>query len=74
MASPMQCLMAEDGPGDAGEMNNVGNAPFQGPGKAECRHILAVLNHVGGSRTKAAKITGIGRKTLHRKQKAFDLV
>jgi DNA-binding NtrC family response regulator len=33
----------------------------------ERQHIQAVLRHVEGSRTKAASILGIGRKTLYRK-------
>ena len=33
----------------------------------ERRHILAVLEAVGGQRTRAAEILGVDRKTLYRK-------
>jgi transcriptional regulator of acetoin/glycerol metabolism len=34
-------------------------------------HILAVLDEVGGNRTKAAAVLGIGSATLFRKLKAY---
>jgi two-component system NtrC family response regulator len=43
------------------------NAPFQPLKEVERQHILAVLDYVKGSRTRAAEILGIGRKTLYRK-------
>ena len=33
----------------------------------ERRHILAVLEQLGGNRTEAAKVLGLDRKTLYRK-------
>lgn len=39
--------------------------------RIEKDHILLVLEAVGGNRTQAAKILGIGRKTLQRKLKAY---
>lgn len=45
--------------------------PFQSLEEVERSHIRAVLNYVDGSRTKAAEILGIGRKTLYRKLKSF---
>lgn len=42
-------------------------APFLPLKEVERQHILAVLQYVGGSRTRAAEILGIGRKTLYRK-------
>ena len=41
--------------------------PFLSLKAVERQHILAVLQYVGGSRTRAAEILGIGRKTLYRK-------
>jgi len=41
--------------------------PFLPLRDVERQHILAVLQFVGGSRTRAAEILGIGRKTLYRK-------
>jgi transcriptional regulator with PAS, ATPase and Fis domain len=38
----------------------------------EKRHLLSVLDATGGNRTKAAKILGIGLKTLRRKLKEFQ--
>jgi len=38
----------------------------------ERQHILAVLQYAEGSRTRAAKILGIGRKTLYRKLQALS--
>jgi two-component system NtrC family response regulator len=46
---------------------STSNAPFQPLREVERQHILAVLQFVGGSRTRAAEILGIGRKTLYRK-------
>ncbi len=43
------------------------NSPFLSLKELERQHILAVLHFVGGSRTRAADILGIGRKTLYRK-------
>lgn len=40
--------------------------------EVEKRHLLTVLDAVGGNRTKAAKILGIGLKTLRRKLKEFQ--
>jgi two-component system NtrC family response regulator len=56
------------------ELNRPGlegrdDAPFLPLEEIERQHIQAVLRHVGDSRTKAAKILGIGRKTLYRKLK-----
>ncbi len=39
----------------------------------ERQHILAVLQYVGGNRTRAAEILGIGRKTLYRKLHSLSL-
>jgi len=39
----------------------------------ERRHILHVLNHADGNQTVAAKLLGIGRNTLARKLKKYDL-
>lgn len=47
-------------------------APFLSLDEVERQHILAVLNYVGGSRTRAADILGIGRKTLYRKLKTLQ--
>jgi two-component system NtrC family response regulator len=41
--------------------------PFLSLQEVEGQHILSVLQFVGGSRTRAAEILGIGRKTLYRK-------
>jgi two-component system, NtrC family, response regulator len=46
--------------------------PFQSLDEVERQHILAVLNYVNGSRTQAADILGIGRKTLYRKLKLLQ--
>lgn len=46
--------------------------PFQPLDEVERQHILAVLNYVEGSRTRAADILGIGRKTLYRKLKTLQ--
>jgi two-component system NtrC family response regulator len=57
----------------------VGGAPQPRDGvsflclrEVERQHILAVLEYVKGSRTKAAEILGIGRKTLYRKLQALE--
>ncbi len=47
------------------------NGPFLSLKAMERQHILAVLHFVGGSRTRAAEILGIGRKTLYRKLQAL---
>jgi Nif-specific regulatory protein len=39
----------------------------------EKRHILRVLDHVGGNQTVAAKLLGIGRNTLARKLKRYGM-
>ena len=41
--------------------------PFLPLKSVEQQHIMAVLQYVDGSRTRAAEILGIGRKTLYRK-------
>ena len=43
------------------------DAPFLPLREIERQHIMAVLQYAGGSRTRAAEILGIGRKTLYRK-------
>ncbi len=48
------------------------NAPFPPLKEVERQHILAVMHYVGGSRTHAAEILGIGRKTLYRKLQALS--
>ena len=40
--------------------------------EVERRHILRVLQAVGGNRTLAAKILGLDRKTLYRKLERFE--
>jgi two-component system NtrC family response regulator len=47
--------------------------PFQTLQEIEREHILKVLDYVNGHRTKAAKILGVGRKTLYRKIQALNL-
>lgn len=49
-----------------------GSTPFQTLEELERQHIQAVLNYVNGSRTRAAEILGIGRKTLYRKLKTLQ--
>jgi Nif-specific regulatory protein len=49
-------------------------APFQTLEAAERAHILAVLRHVDGNQSHAAKILGIGRNTLARKLRGFGPV
>ena len=39
----------------------------------EKKHILTILSRMNGNRTQAAKVLGIGRKTLQRKLKAYQL-
>ncbi len=48
------------------------SAPFLPLREIERQHIQAVLQFVGGSRTRAAEILGIGRKTLYRKLQALS--
>lgn len=47
-----------------------GGSPFLPLREVERQHIQAVLEFVEGSRTQAAEILGIGRKTLYRKLKS----
>jgi two-component system NtrC family response regulator len=47
--------------------------PFQSLQEIEREHILKVLDYVNGHKTKAAKILGIGRKTLYRKIQELNL-
>lgn len=47
------------------------DSPFLPLKEVERQHILAVLQFSGGSRTRAAEILGIGRKTLYRKLQAL---
>ncbi|GAB6908130.1 Type 4 fimbriae expression regulatory protein PilR [Desulfosarcina cetonica] len=49
------------------------DGPFLSLKALERQHILAVLQYVGGSRTRAAEILGIGRKTLYRKLQQLSL-
>jgi two-component system NtrC family response regulator len=49
------------------------NQPFQTLQGIERGHILKVLDYVNGHKTKAAKILGIGRKTLYRKIQELNL-
>lgn len=52
----------------AGRLSATTSAePFLPLRDVERQHILAVLQYVEGSRTRAAEILGIGRKTLYRK-------
>jgi two-component system NtrC family response regulator len=48
------------------------NGPFLPLKEIERQHIMAVLHFVNGSRTRAADILGIGRKTLYRKLQALS--
>jgi len=57
---------------------SVGHAPdTDGPidtlAEVERRHILAVMARVGGHRSQAARLLGIGRNTLTRKLKQYGL-
>jgi two-component system NtrC family response regulator len=49
------------------DVQTAEGSPFLPLREVERQHIQAVLRHVEGSRTKAASILGIGRKTLYRK-------
>jgi two-component system NtrC family response regulator len=49
------------------------NQPFQTLQELEREHILKVLDYVNRHKTKAAKILGIGRKTLYRKIQELNL-
>ena len=46
-------------------------APLPTLEQQEKRYILRVMDHVGQNRTQAARILGIGRKTLYRKLRSF---
>lgn len=46
-------------------------SPFPTMDQSEKKLILQVMNYVGNNRTKAAKILGVGRKTLYRKLKTL---
>lgn len=48
------------------------DGPFHTLQEMERQHILTVLELVKGSRTRAAEILGIGRKTLYRKLKRLE--
>ncbi len=48
------------------------DTPFLPLEEVEKRHIQRVLKYVDGSRSKAAEILGIGRKTLYRKLKSME--
>jgi two-component system NtrC family response regulator len=54
-----------------GGTNGGVDKPFLPLKEVERQHILAVLQFVQGSRTRAAEILGIGRKTLYRKLQAL---
>ena len=47
--------------------------PFQSLQEIEREHILKVLDYVNGHKVNAAKILGIGRKTLYRKIQTLNL-
>jgi two-component system NtrC family response regulator len=49
------------------------DAPFYSLAEMEKGHIQRVLRYVGGNRAKAAEILGIGRKTLYRKLKSYEV-
>lgn len=49
------------------------NTPFPSIEQNEKRLILQVMNYVGHNRTQAAKVLGIGRKTLYRKLKEYGI-
>jgi two-component system NtrC family response regulator len=57
-----------------GALNKGGSSdqPFPSLQEVECEHILRVLSFVGGRKAEAAKILGIGRKTLYRKLQELD--
>jgi DNA-binding NtrC family response regulator len=46
-------------------------APAATLAEVERRHILEVLTRSGGNRTRAARVLGIHRRTLHRKLKRY---
>jgi two-component system NtrC family response regulator len=52
--------------------DDVQSKPFLTLAELEKTHVLRVLKHVKGSRTQAAHILGIGRKTLYRKLQEYD--
>ncbi len=54
--------------------SSTANGPFLPLKEIERQHILAVIEYVNGSRTRAAQILGIGRKTLYRKLQALETV
>jgi two-component system NtrC family response regulator len=47
--------------------------PFFSLAEMEKDHIQRVLRYVGGNRVKASEILGIGRKTLYRKLKSYEM-
>lgn len=51
------------------------SGPAKGPSMKELEReaIVSTLKSVGGNRRKAAKILGIGERTLYRKIKEYDL-
>ena len=56
-----------------GTMNKRSSGlPFQSLREVEREHILRVLSFVDGRKAEAAKILGIGRKTLYRKLQELD--
>jgi len=72
--SSMQVSSSEEyRPSDFEPENSLSDASASWPlAKIEQFHILRVLETLDNNRTKAAKILGIGRKTLHRKLKSYD--
>ena len=58
--------------GEKGEVSRH-DQPFLPLKAVEQQHIRAVLRYVNGSRTRAADILGIGRKTLYRKLQDMNL-
>ena len=62
-------------PRELGEKGDVSrhDQPFLPLKAVEQQHIRAVLRYVNGSRTRAADILGIGRKTLYRKLQDMNL-
>jgi DNA-binding NtrC family response regulator len=82
---PMDLLRVPGGPGGAPASAAglpASTAPLNDPGSAsalsleeiERRHILAVLEQVGGHRGRAAAILGIDPKTLYRKLQSYGEV
>jgi two-component system NtrC family response regulator len=49
------------------------DTPFFSLAEMEKDHIQRVLRYVGGNRMKASEILGIGRKTLYRKLKSYEM-